>query len=78
MAENSGDADTATPPRLVSRVLVTWIELTVVGISGGMLGGTLGGPPGFVVYLLTTLLTVGILLYNVNELVAAWVRADEP
>lgn len=56
-------------PQLGTRTLVTWLELTVVGITGGVIGGTLGGPPGFVVYLLTTLLTVAVLLYNVNELV---------
>ncbi|MFB6196531.1 MAG: hypothetical protein ABEI80_10195 [Haloplanus sp.] len=74
-----GDADAghARRPRLGSRILVTWIELTVVGITGGVIGGSLGGPPGFVVYLLTSLLTVGILLYNVNELVAAWVRTSD-
>lgn len=55
--------------RLVSRVLVTWIELTVVGITGGLLGAAVGGPPGFIIYLTTTLLTVGILFYNVNELI---------
>ncbi|WP_049936141.1 hypothetical protein [Haloplanus natans] len=61
--------------RLGSRILVTWIELTVVGITGGLLGDAVGGPPGFIVYLLTTLVTVAILFYNVNELVAWWVRA---
>jgi hypothetical protein len=74
-----GDAPTATAetptPRLGSRILVTWIELTVVGITGGLLGDAVGGPPGFIVYLLTTLVTVAILFYNVNALVAWWVRA---
>jgi hypothetical protein len=65
-------------PRLASRVLVTWIELTVVGITGGAVGGALGGPPGFVVYLLTTLCTVAVLLYNVNELIASWLRTEDP
>ncbi|WP_251343467.1 hypothetical protein [Haloplanus halophilus] len=65
------------PPRLASRILVTWLELTVVGITGGVIGGSLGGPPGFVVYLVTTLLSVAVLLHNVNRLVAAWVRADD-
>ncbi|MHB9285920.1 hypothetical protein ACKVMT_02635 [Halobacteriales archaeon Cl-PHB] len=63
-----------TKPRLASRVLVTWIELTVLGITGGLLGATVGGPPGFIVYLATTLLTVGVIFYNVNELVKAWLR----
>lgn len=61
-------------PRLVSRVLVTWIELTVVGITGGLLGGTVSGPPGFVIYLATTVLIVGVIFYNVNELIKKWVR----
>jgi hypothetical protein len=73
-----GDANTVDvgdpSPRLGSRILVTWIELTVVGITGGIVGDTVGGPPGFIVYLLTTLLTVGILFHNVNDLVAWWVR----
>jgi hypothetical protein len=64
----------APDPRLGSRILVTWIELTVVGITGGLLGDAVGGPPGFIVYLSTTLVTVGILFYNVNALVAWWVR----
>ncbi|MEF8856748.1 MAG: hypothetical protein V5A16_04935 [Haloplanus sp.] len=71
----SDPGDAAAPtPRLGSRILVTWIELTVVGITGGALGDIVGGPPGFIVYLLTTLLTVAILFYNVNELVEWWVR----
>lgn len=56
-------------PRLASRMLVTWIELTVVGITGGLLGAAVGGPPGFIIYLATTLLTVGVIFYNVNELI---------
>jgi len=71
--EDATAADDGTP-RLASRILVTWIELTVVGITGGAIGNTLGGPPGFIVYLVTTLLSVAIVFHNVNELVAAWVR----
>ena len=67
-------AGNPSDPKLVSRVLVTWIELTVVGISGGLLGAAVGGPPGFIIYLTTTLLTVGIIFYNVNELVREWVQ----
>jgi|AntRauTorcE11898_2_1112593.scaffolds.fasta_scaffold160475_1 hypothetical protein len=63
---------------LLSRVLVTWIELTVVGTVGGLVGTTLGGPPGFIVYLGTTLLSVGVLLYNVDRLVAARVDGSQP
>jgi hypothetical protein len=64
----------AARPRLASRVLLTWLEVTVVGITGGVVGGSLGGPPGFVVYLATTLVSVGVIFYNVNELVKAWLR----
>ncbi|MFB6178095.1 MAG: hypothetical protein ABEI77_00030 [Halorientalis sp.] len=56
---------------LLSRVLVTWLELTIAGFAGAAVGTTLGGPPGFIVYLLTTLVSVGILLYNVDALVTA-------
>lgn len=59
-------------PRLGSRVLLTWVELTVVGITGGILGATVGGPPGFLVYLATSLATVGIVFYNVNNLIKGW------
>jgi len=30
-----------------------------------------------VIYLATTLLTVGIIFHNVNELVKAWLRASQ-
>ncbi|MFD1562144.1 hypothetical protein ACFR99_00960 [Haloarchaeobius amylolyticus] len=71
------DTSAPSPPRLGSRILVTWIELTVVGITGGILGASVGGPPGFVIYLATTLLTVAIIFHNVNELVKAWLRAEQ-
>ncbi|MFA9417518.1 hypothetical protein [Natrinema sp. HArc-T2] len=72
------DSETSqsSPPRLGSRILVTWLELTVVGILGGILGVSIGGPPGFVIYLLTTLLTVAIVFHNVNELVKEWLRTE--
>jgi hypothetical protein len=54
---------------LVSRVAVTWVELLLVGFSGAAVGGATSGPPTFVVYLATTLLSVGVLLYNVDRLV---------
>ncbi|GAB6860139.1 hypothetical protein ACFR97_11715 [Haloplanus litoreus] len=75
-----GDEDATTAddddgtPRLASRILVTWVELTVVGIAGAAVGNTLGGPPGFIVYLATTLLSVAVLFHNVNELIAARMR----
>ena len=63
-------------PNLGSRIVVTWAELTVVGLAGGVVGTSVGGPPALVVYFATTLLSVGILLYNVNELIREWVTAD--
>jgi len=65
------DAPSPGGRRLGSRVLVTWLELTVVGITGGAVGAAVGGPPAFIVYLVTTLASVGILLYNVAALVDA-------
>ena len=68
----SGLTSSQSEPRLGSRILVTWLELTIVGITGGVLGATIGGPPGFIIYLTTTLLTVAILLYNVNKMIEKW------
>lgn len=65
----------APPPQLGSRIVVTWAELTVLGLAGGALGTSIGGPPALVVYFATTLLSVAILLYNVNELVERRVAA---
>ena len=67
-------ADVPSAPRLGPRILVTWIELTLVGLTGTLLGAAVGGPPGFIIYLLTTLVTVGVLFYNVNELIKRWLR----
>ncbi len=61
--------EAGAPPNLGSRIVVTWAELTVLGLGGGILGTTVGGPPALVVYFATTLLSVAILLYNVNVLV---------
>lgn len=74
MAEG-GDVSAFAAPNLGSRIAVTWAELTVVGLAGGALGTSVGGPPALVVYFATTLLSVGILLYNVNELIRRWVTA---
>jgi FtsH-binding integral membrane protein len=65
----------ASTPRLSSRILMTWVELMIVGIVGGLVGTTIGGAPGFIVSLTTTLLTVGIIFYNVNELIKNWIQA---
>jgi hypothetical protein len=71
-ADAAGNEDTAGSERLLlSRVLVTWVELMFVGFGGAALGGTTSGPPQLVVYLATTLLSVGVLLYNVDRLVRA-------
>ncbi|MEZ3118016.1 hypothetical protein RYH80_19030 [Halobaculum sp. MBLA0147] len=56
---------------LLSRILVTWVELIVVGFAGAALGGATSGPPQLVVYLASVLAFVGVLLYNVDRLVAA-------
>jgi hypothetical protein len=56
---------------LASRTFVTWVELVAVGFAGSALGGAVSGPPQLVVYLATTLLSVGVLLYNVDRLVTA-------
>ncbi|WP_049980000.1 hypothetical protein [Halolamina rubra] len=61
--------EAGVPPNLGSRIVVTWAELTVLGLAGGILGTAVGGPPALVVYFATTLLSVAILLYNVNVLV---------
>jgi len=68
MADGAAGAS-VSPPKLGSRIAVTWAELTVAGLVGGIVGTSVGGPPGLVVYFATTLLSVAILLYNVNVLV---------
>lgn len=69
--DSTEDPPDPTEPRLLSRSLVTWVELVVVGFAGTALGGVVSGPPRLVVYLATTLLTVGLLMYNVDRLVRA-------
>jgi hypothetical protein len=56
---------------LLSRILVTWFGLVAVGFIGALVGGNTSGPPQFVAYLVTTLLSVAVLLYNVDRLVVA-------
>jgi hypothetical protein len=68
------DVDTSSRSRrtmLASRAFVTWAELVVVGFAGSALGGATSGPPQLVVYLATTLVSVFVLLYNVDRLVEA-------
>lgn len=57
--------------RVLSRAIVTWVELVAVGFAGAALGSATSGPPQLVVYLATTLASVSVLLYNVDRLVAA-------
>jgi len=54
---------------LLSRTLITWAELVVVGLLGSILSGATSGPPRFIIYLATTLVSVGVLIYNVDRLV---------
>ncbi|MFC6784446.1 hypothetical protein ACFQFH_02685 [Halobaculum halobium] len=59
---------------LLSRVLITWAELLVVGFVGAALGGAASGPPQLIVYLATILGSVAVVMYNVDRLVAARIR----
>ena len=54
---------------LASRIAVTWAEVVLVGFAGAALGGATSGPPRLVVYLATTLVSVAVLLYNVDRLI---------
>ncbi|MEF8788637.1 MAG: hypothetical protein V5A61_00780 [Haloarculaceae archaeon] len=54
---------------LASRIAVTWAEVVLVGFAGAALGGATSGPPQLVVYLATTLVSVAVLLYNVDRLI---------
>jgi hypothetical protein len=62
---------------LLSRIVVAWVELTIVGFVGAALASATSGPPRFVVFLGTTLLTVGVLFYNVDGHVTARLAADD-
>lgn len=65
-----------TEPRLLSRIVVTWVELTLVGLGGGAIGTSVGGPPGLIIYFVTTLVSIGILFYNVNGLIKQWIAYE--
>lgn len=69
--------ESASPARtfLLSRVIITWAELVIVGFVGAALGGAASGPPQLVVYLATVLASVAVVLYNVDRLVAARLAA---
>lgn len=77
----SDDSQTGTPARtstvgtlLISRVLVTWAELLVVGFVGAVLGGAASGPPQLIVYFATILASVAVVMYNVDRLVTVRIR----
>ena len=59
---------------LLSRVLITWAELVVVGFGGAVAGGAASGPPQLVVYFATVLAAVAVFMYNVDRLVGARLR----
>lgn len=63
-------------PQLLSRIAVTWVELTVVGLAGGIFGTSVGGPPSLIIYFITTLIPIGVIFYNVNELIKRWVTYE--
>ena len=69
--EQSEDTDEHASAQLLSRILLTWGEIMLVGFAGAALGGATSGPPQLVAYLATTLLSVAVLLYNVDKLVQA-------
>ena len=62
-----GEAGSST--LLASRIFVTWVELVIVGFGGTALGGAVSGPPELIIYFATTLVTVAVLLYNVDQLI---------
>ena len=62
-----GEAGSST--LLASRIFVTWVELVVVGFGGTALAGAVSGPPELIIYFATTLVTVAVLLYNIDQLI---------
>ena len=77
----SDDSRTGTPAGastvgtlLISRVVVTWAELLVVGFVGAVLGGAASGPPQLIVYFATILASVAVVMYNVDRLVTVRIR----
>ncbi|GAB3316999.1 MULTISPECIES: hypothetical protein [Haloplanus] len=75
----SAAASTGSRPdtRLLSRIVVAWVELTLVGFVGAALASATSGPPRFVVFFGTTLLTVGVLFYNLDRHVTARLAASD-
>ena len=66
-------ARSSPEPQLLSRIVVTWVELTLVGLAGGILGTAVGGPVGLITYFVTTLISVGVLFHNINELIKRYI-----
>jgi len=63
----TGNRGSVGTGRLLSRVLVTWVELTVVGFAGAAVGGLTSGPPQLVGYFATVLGLVAVFMYNVDQ-----------
>jgi hypothetical protein len=61
--------DSALQPLLLSRTVITWVEVVTVGFAGAALGGAVSGPPQLIVYLATVLASVSALLYNIDKLI---------
>jgi hypothetical protein len=61
--------DAIQAPMLLSRIVITWVEVVAVGFAGAALSGTATGPPQLIVYLATVLVSVGAVLYNVDILI---------
>ncbi|SDM11089.1 hypothetical protein SAMN04487949_0889 [Halogranum gelatinilyticum] len=74
VGEGDGSSESLLGRLPLSRILVTWVELTLVGFGGAALGSFTSGPPQLVVFLATTLLSVAVLLYNVDRLIAERLR----
>jgi len=81
MSDDSRAGTTARPSTvgalLLSRVLLTWAELLVVGFAGAVVGGAASGPPQLVAYFATILASVAVVMYNVDRLVAARIREEK-
>jgi len=73
-AATESESETAGRALLLSRIFVTWVEVIVVGFAGAALGGVASGPPQLIVYLTTVLLSVSVLLYNVDQLIRQRLR----
>lgn len=65
--QSTGNRGSVGTGRLLSRVLVTWVELTVVGFTGAAVGGLTSGPPQLVGYFATVLGLVAVFMYNVDQ-----------